>query len=348
MALKISQYKAEDLCGSDFPVFYGGGKLVGSDQLYLPLPIQRIQTREMGCTSDSAVFIRLPYFAVLMRPWAQMPFWTAFNLWRLANLAGVGIFVWLWPGRWQWSLLACAWSLPVAYSLVNGQDVGFLLMWLALAICTGGTLAGLFLSMCAAKFHLFLLLPFSFKQELRLGAGFTLGLAGLLLVCFVSQGWWWPQQFLAAVTNKRIDPAPEMLFDLRGLAHGNLSLEALLACCVLAAVFYVFRYGDFGYRVCAVIVGGLLLTRHLTFSDLALLIPVTLTLAARPQAKFSRLVALFLISPIGMLAALLTPLSEELPRLLFAALPCLMAWELRPGCGTKGALPLEKLMPSGL
>jgi hypothetical protein len=107
-AVTLAKLDRAELCGSDFAVFYAGGILLGTPELYSASAAQAIQTRVMGCTTQSAIFVRLPYFAALIRPWTWLPFWTAFALWRLAIVVALAVFVWLWPAPREWSLLACA------------------------------------------------------------------------------------------------------------------------------------------------------------------------------------------------------------------------------------------------
>jgi hypothetical protein len=329
----LSHSRAETLCGSDFPVFRAGGELAGTDRLYTAAAAQAIQKRELGCTSASAVFIRLPYFAALMRPWTWMPFWIAFVLWRAANVAAIGVFVWLWPAPRYWTLLACAWSVPLAQGIIVGQDTGFVLMWLAIAAALvergrGQRGAGLALSMCAAKFHLFVLVPLAFRSGgKRMALGFAMGAGVLLAVSFWVQGAHWPEQWQAAVNSAPIDPGPEMLFNVRGFSHGHAATEAVLALLEAGAVVCVCRWADFSFSLAAAIVGGILISRHQTFADLALLIPVALAAAQHPSARFSRAVAVFLVTPIAGAFSLLMPGTVEFPRLMCCALPFLMAWE---------------------
>jgi len=343
-ALWVSHYRAGGLCGSDFPVFRAGGELAGTDELYSAAAAQAIQKSELGCTSPSAVFIRPPYFAELMRPWTWMPFWRSFVLWRAANVAAIGIFVWMWPGRREWTLLACAWSVPLAHGIIVGQDTGFVLMWvgIAAALMNGGraqTGAGLSLSMCAAKFHLFVLVPLVFRSGgRRMALGFAAGAGLLLAVSFAVQGAHWPGQFLAAIQDAPIDPAPEMLFNLRGVARGHVALEAALAVMEMGAVVYICQRADFSFSLAATIVGGILISRHQTFADLALFIPVASIVARHESARFSKAVAVFLVTPVAGVLSLLFPGTVEFPRLLGCALPFLMAWET----GRGGFLPVRR------
>lgn len=341
----VANLKPAELCGSDFCVFYAGGQLAGTPELYSASAVQKIEVRELGCSSPSARFIRLPYFAALMWPLIQLPFWPAFTLWRLLNMAAIGIFVWLWPAPREWTLLACAWSLPLAGCITNGQDTGFLLMWLAIGVRLwkrdGPAKAGLALAMCAAKFHMFVLLPLLAIGGFRkLVYGFTAGGALLLALCTAVQGWGWPSQFLAAVTDSRIDPAPDLLFNARGLSHESVALEIAMSASVVLAALYVFRSGDFWYGISAVLTGGLLLSHHNTGADPALLIPVALILAVDTRSKIAKLLAIFLVSPPAYFL-MMTPSLADVPRMILLALAWLLAWEVRANCETAPAFRLR-------
>ena len=317
----------DQLCGSDFPVFYAGGQLVGAPSLYSPEAVQAIQQREMGCVSQFAVSIRLPYFFALMKPWSYLRFWDAFWSWRAALAIATGVFIWLWPAPKAWALVICAWSLPLACAFTNGQDVPFLLMWLALAVALWrkgwGFAAGCALAMCAAKFHLFILLPLFLLYRRKLLLGWMTSSLALLLSCFVVQGPTWPKQFLSAISYN-IDPSPATNPNLQGIAHSSLPLEVLLAALVLAASFYVIHRGDFQYGLSAVLVGGILLSHHMVASDAALLIPVALMLAWNPSAKYSKITAIAFVSPIGAIAV---PWGQVL---ILVALLCLLCYEALP------------------
>src|ERR1035438_5877587 len=116
-----------EYCAADFSAFYSGGSLVGSPQLYSPQAAFAAQERAIGCHHENLVFIKPPFYALLMWPFAQLPFLLAFYLFRVLVLAGVGLFLWSWPGnRWA-AAAACAWSLPLAATFTVGQDVIFVL-----------------------------------------------------------------------------------------------------------------------------------------------------------------------------------------------------------------------------
>jgi len=332
-ARTLAALTPQDLCGSDFPIFYAGGKLVGTPDLYSAGAVRSIAIKEVGCLQPPSLFVRLPYFAALMAPWSRLPFWPAFWLWRGALLAAAGIFIWLWPAPREWSLLACAWSLPFAFGLTVGQDSAFLLLWLAAALTLlkrdRQFAAGLVLSLCLAKFHLFLLLPLLLPGRRKMAWGGILGGLLLLAAGFAVQGPRWFPQFLGAINDHSINPDPSEFFNLWGIAHGNTTVEILLAIPVVIATVYVTRRADLMLGLSAVLVAGLLISHHQTTSDMVLLIPVALTLAFHPLARYSRVLAIYLASPLAY-ALTTAPLAWELPRLLLLALIGVLAWETRP------------------
>ncbi len=280
------------------------------------------------------MFLRLPFFAAFMVPWSRLPFWPAFTLWRIANLAAIGVFIWLcFPCR-EWSLLACAWSMPIAYGIFNGQDIGFLLMWVAaaLALVRRGSpvLAGIALAMCAEKPHLFLLLPLLiFRGRYRkIAYGFIAANLCLLILSFAIQPIDWPNRFFQALKSGQIDPTPASHFNLFGLVHGNGRFEAVLAIGVVLLAFYICRSSDLQFGLAAVLTGSLLVSHHQTPSDAALLIPVALILVFHARPRYSKVIAIFLISPLAYFL-LITPDLALLPGLLLLFLMALLAREVR-------------------
>jgi hypothetical protein len=303
----LSQLSANAMCGSDFPVFYRAGQLVGSPSLYSWNEIQKFEHATLPCSSDYAVFIRLPYFAVLMKPWTQLPFWPAFSFWRLALVLAAGVFICLWPGGGRaWAFIACALSLPLHYAITNGQDDPFLLLWLALAAACWKKgwdfVAGCALAMCAEKFHLFLLLPVFLFYRRQMLAGFLTASTAILAICFIAGGWNWPRDFLQAI-HHNIDPDAVVPPTVWGLAHSHLSLMVLLGMPVAAAALYVIHRGDFVYGISAVISGGILLAKHIVSSDCALFIPIALALVVHPMSRYSKWAAIALATPLAYIAS---------------------------------------------
>jgi hypothetical protein len=291
------------ICGTDFPIFYAGAKLLGTGDLYSPAALQRIERQEIGCTSSVAAFIRLPYFAALVWPLTLLPLGLAFTVWRVALLAAEIGFVWSFHRHWKWALLACVWSFPLAWDFDNGQDVSFLLFVIAagtvLAARGRPFAAGLCWSLCAAKFHLLVFLPLLLMaRNRRAAAGLAAGGAVLLGISFAVESWDWPGRYLAVLLHHNIDPVPLELHNIRGLVQGSLPGEIALGLTVAAAVWTVCRRAPFEIALSAALAGGLLVSHHLTASDWAILLPAGLTLGIQAPARYIRIAAVLLITPL--------------------------------------------------
>jgi hypothetical protein len=330
------------LSGADFPVFYAGGRLAGTPELYSSQAVDEIQLREMGFNQPPAQFCRLPFFAAFMIPWAKIPFWTSFWLWRAVSILAAVVFIWLWPAPWEWSLLACAWSLPLAFDITNGQDSAFLLIWVTLAflLLSRGYdfAAGLALAMCAPKFHLFLLAPLLMIGRRRMAYGLAAGGAVLAAICFAVQGLNWPAEFLRAIHDPSVSRAPARYFNLWGMAHGNTRLEMLLAIPVVAATWYIVRHTDLELGLAAVISGSLLVSHHISVSDIALMIPAGLIIAFHPLTRHTKVIAVFLLTPLAYFM-IESRVSMEAPRALLLGMVFLLAWEVRTASGARSERP---------
>ena len=331
------------MCGADFPVFYSSAKLLGTPELYSPEAVQRIQQQLIGCHSAAAAFIRLPYFAALIRPFTLLRLGAAFAVWRVLLVGAELGFVAFFGRRWKWALLVCIWSWPLTWDLDNGQDASFLL----LALMAGSYLlargrpfaAGLCFSWCAAKPHLVVLLPLLLiaRRMRRTAAGLVAGGAAALLVSFAVAGWGWPGQFLHAITNPRIDPTPLELHNIRGLVQGSMPLEIVLGLTVVLSVWIVCSRAPFDIGLAAVLAGSLLICHHMTASDWCMLLPVGLTVGFAAMAPAVRAIAIVLITP-AVVVFQKQPMWKHLPDLLLLALVygmALEAWRMRESSSGK-------------
>lgn len=294
---------ATAICGTDFPIFYGSAKLLGTPDLYSVTAVQAMQRRLIGCGSAAAAFIRLPYFAALLWPLTLLPVGAAFVVWRALLIGAELGFVALFRRHWKWALLACVWSWPLAWDLDNGQDASFLLLAVmaALVLHQRGRYfaSGLCFSWCAAKPHLLVLLPLLLlaRDLRRTAAGLLAGCGVWLGLSFAVGGRKWPAEFLGAIGNPDIDPTPLELHNIRGLVHGWLPAEIVLGLTVAAAVWIVCRRAPFDLALCAVLAGSLLVCHHLTASDWCMLLPVGLIVGARAATVPVRTMAIVLITP---------------------------------------------------
>jgi hypothetical protein len=295
-----------ELCASDFSAFYSGGSLVGSPHLYSPAAAFAVQEMALGCHHENIVFIKPPFYALLMWPFAQLPFVHAFYLFRTLVLAGIGLFLWLWPGdRWV-AAAACAWSLPLAATFTVGQDVVFILLAVlgAYKMLRSGRefTAGLLLGLCAIKWHLFLLLPvFLLRGRLwkTVAGGAAVG-AVWIAMCFAAAGPAWLSTYRAALAGPRIDPYAYNMVNLRGLFNYH-SLWIWPAAAVVAALCgYLIWCGSLEVALSAMVVGGVLITPHTTICDATLFLPALL-LARKMKSVAARTLAAVALTPLYLL-----------------------------------------------
>jgi hypothetical protein len=97
--------------------------------------------------------------------------------------------------------------------LGDGTDTLFLFLWLVLwhrlEAKYRPTWAGLALSLCIAKFHLFLLLPLALVRHRRWSEirGSAIGISILLTVSFIGAGWRWPAEYFRVLTLPELNPS---------------------------------------------------------------------------------------------------------------------------------------------
>lgn len=317
---------------NDFLAFYASGRLATSGRLYDPRTFQQVEVQTIGHATPALQATRPPFFALLFQPLSQLNYGAAYLLWiALLGAATVG-FVLLWPDH-QAAALACCWSGGLAATFTNTQDLPLILLWLALAVRLREKrpfLAGLLLSLCAAKFHLFVFLPLLVWRH-RLWRGFAAGAAGLLALSFAA-GWDWPRQYLDVLAHGPVHPSTAIMPNLHGLLAGLplAPLWEILASVVIAgAVLLVVRRTDFTWGLAAVLTGGLLVSYHAYLQDCTVLLPALLI--ARSRIRY---LAWWLLAPVSAVCLLAGHPAADLTRLTLVAFFGALVWQ-----------PLKRSMP---
>jgi hypothetical protein len=294
------------VCTTDFSAFYAGAKLAGTPQTYSPDAVFVAEERATGCPMkghmENLIFIKPPFYAVLMWPLAQLPFMTAIVAWRILGLAALGVFLWLWPGDRLVHAAGCVWFLPVATSFNVGQDVAFVLAaatGACLALRTGRPfLSGALFGLCAIKFHLFSLLPLLlFHRRLwRTALGGLSVLAVFLAISFAAYGPGWPGLYWTALKDPRMNPAPSNMVNLTGLFH--YQAQWAIPCAVLVALlsWRLIAAGNLELALAAILAGGTLIAPHNTISDGVLFLPLLFWSQKSPFAPV-RACATFALTP---------------------------------------------------
>jgi hypothetical protein len=291
------------VCSTDFSALYAGGRLAGSPGLYSPPVVFATEKQAAGCTMENLVFIRPPFYALLMWPVSRLSFASAFLLWRIATLTAVVAFIALWPGDALLATAACAWSLPLAATFTVGQDVSFLLAALIAAYCllrsNRPLAAGVAIGLCAIKFHLFLLVPLLLirRRMWRTMAGAASVALGFFLASFVVGGPLWIRTWRAALQDTRLNPYPWNMVNLVGLFHSDMLWIVPVSLTVAALCWYFIVRSPIGISLPVTIAGGVLITPHNTVCDGFLFLPALL-LALHSQMPAVRALALFALTPI--------------------------------------------------
>ena len=167
---------------NDFIQLYTGARLAFTGELYDRARVTEVQQEAVGVTGEAWRYTRLPYYAGLLWPLGLLPYRAAYGVWQVLSIGALAGFAALWrPPRLGLTVLFTLLSLPVFAGLMNGQDLSFVLLWLALAARwhkSGRPFwAGVALALCASKFHLFVLLPVWIvgQRAWRLAPGLDLG-----------------------------------------------------------------------------------------------------------------------------------------------------------------------------
>ncbi len=286
---------------NDFMQLYAGGRLAGTHQLYSS-GANRALGERLGFWMPSVQFVRLPYYAALLKPLAKLPYHAAYLLFQGVCMAAALAFVWMSRMRSRavpWFLLI---SIPVLTSFANGQDVMIVLALSAAAVYLDQAdrpwLAGLCLALCAIKFHLFVFTPVALlmHRKWRFAASAALGVALELAVSFAVAGWRWPLEYAEFLRNPALHPTPYVPPNISGIAGSLVPLEIALTLAVAACTVYLCkRAKSFPAAFTLCIFAGILVAGHSYIQDCALLLLIPLFLP--PESSFVRQFSMVLLTP---------------------------------------------------
>ena len=308
MAMMFGPHMELTLNGrTDFAAFYAGAALLESGKLYDRDALREQEELALGMFADNHGYIRLPFHAAFVWPLSRLPYLTAYAIWEVMLILSTIAFVVFWrPPGGSMNVLLVSMSFPVAAGIANGQDTPFLLLLLTGMVVQyrrGRTFwAGVFLSLCAIKFHLFLLTPLFIvaRREWRLAQGFLVGGAALAAISFGVAGWSWPAEFLESALNPQFSPDTFRMANLHGVmtnVPASGPLEVVIAIAIAVVAWIVCRRTSFEYGLAAMLIGGFLLSIHAYLPDLVITLPAVLILIARSQSKALKTVAFTLALP---------------------------------------------------
>ncbi len=346
---------------TDYMDLYAGGKLAFSTDLYVPARVLETEARTEGWSSPTRLFMRLPCFALLFWPLAQLPYQTSSVIWEVLCLAGIAAFIAIWPRtQRRYAALAGCWSLPLWMTVAEGQDIGFLLLWIALAIHLNRrrhpVLAGLVASLCLAKFQLFLLIPvwICARRQWAFAKGLLAGCATLTAISFATNGWTWPTRYLALLREPANNPYHEVMPNAQSMLEALPHAGALALITAIALAIIVWLTGSAGIRcsrlslanlsLAAALTASLLIAPHDYMADCALLIPAALLLLPRRGRAITaqHALPLYLLTPIPWVLLMLG--NGATTRFALCAFSVSLLWQSRrnvhPGLSACRAQPL--------
>ena len=278
---------------NDFAHFYIGGLLYGTPAIHSAQANQQKQIELTGVIMANSYFIRPTFYGFLLKPLSWLPYYPAYLVFQTVSVMCLIFFLRTFaPGRHDLLILA-AMTPPLIANFVLGQDVmllvGILTATILLARRGADFAAGLILTLCAIKFHLFLFLPAAvlLHRRFRIFCG---GLAGGLILFVMglgSGGFVVYPMLLNLLRNPINSPIPSIMPNLRGfvfaIAGDNTALLVSLSVVVAGVVlFLAWRAETFEHAVAYCLIGGVLVNFHAYMQD-CLLFLVALALLPRTR-----------------------------------------------------------------
>ena len=300
----------------DFTGFLVGSRLLGTPYLYDVPANLAVQKALTGHTAPGVIFVRLPYWAFVIRPFTWLDYRFALLIWKLLMVGALVAFSFCFPSvPRKYIALTLCWSLPLANALSISNDSPLILQLIALSLLAWRKgqhmLAGLALGLCLTKFHFLVFLPFLLLQRKywRVLAGFSIPATLALVINFLVQPDWivlfWrclhlPQENMNAVP----DHMPNFYSVFFGTGHPKYGV-ILGVLFVTIALWPICRRLSFELVMPLCIVGGVLAAPHTNNFDSLLTIPAFLLVAQFcPSLRFP---SVLLLSPAAGFVYLFGP-----------------------------------------
>jgi hypothetical protein len=285
---------------------------------------------------EDVVYTRPPFYTAILKPLSLLPYHTAYALFTFATLSSFVWFVWRFSKDCPELPFFAALNLPALSALVDGQDTPLLVAF------TGGTLllirrgrdlgAGLLLSLCAIKFHLFLFIPLLLmvKRRWRILGGAALGTASLTLLALPIAGPGSLKAYLGTLRSNVANPYAAIMPNLHGLLtvlQAGPWIEAVLSILVIGAFLGIaLRTDNFELLFGTAIAFGLQVSFHSELMDDVLLLPAFVAVVGQSSSPSLRTAMALILTPIPYFFGLVgAPYSALFPAALFLVLGTFVA-----------------------
>lgn len=313
---------------NDFAHLYIGGLLFGTPDLYSQHANVILQQRLIGDVLRNSYFVRPAFYAFLLKPLTLFSYRTAYLLFQAASIACFAFFFRSHVKRLpELTALSCL-SVPLLSCLINGQDVTFLLLFCSVSLVLTRKrcdfMAGLVLSLCAIKVHLFILIPIAIllHKRYRIIWGGLAGCAVLSFIGLTAGGLKTQLEYLRLLRLPASSSYSEIMPNLRNLVHENNQLYFIGAVLCLAFTAWLIRQArDYEAAFGWALVGGLLASFHAYAHDCLLLL-LAYALINHPQIPgYLRGIFRCLTLPFAYVALMAgAPYSAIFPLLLITCL----------------------------
>ena len=322
----------------DFTQFYAASRLAGTGHLYNWDALRQLEAHYGGPPIPSG---RLPVVAYALRALSWMPFFEARLAWLAICLAGVLIFAARWPDSDRRLMFAAlAWSMPVGFLLVLGQDTPVWLLFFTAGLVflekDKPKLAGAAFALCLCKYHLAVGVPVLLVAQKRwktLATG-AVGVAVLLGACFLVEGPGWPRAYLEVIRKPIFSVADSRMPNLRGVAYwlpGSAAIELGCALVVVALLWMACRRQQSpGLAGAMAAASGLVMGHHAYANDCALLIPLAVIMVQRPAPRWLKIWGLLLLTPV-LTQLLVSRVPYVGQTLVVAFVIAALVWAIRDG-----------------
>jgi hypothetical protein len=329
---------------NDFVQLYAGATYVQTPHLYDIEEQRKFQISLFGDYFPSVYYTRLPFYALLLRPLAHLPYQTAYVIYQACNFTIIGLFLYCYLKRISNMAPLVAISLPLIINFANGQDAGIAAAIAGFAILLTRKdqefLAGMLLSLASIKIHLFILVPLVLIMQRRwriLGGGVVGG--GILLgLSFVAGGWSWVSEFTAMISNPELHPYRNVMPTYRNLVATVMGNEQLIPELVLSVLtaglvgYLAWKIKDFELAFAISLIAGLLVCFHAYIPDTLMLMTAFLVVATgKGVSKLFGTSLLIVNTPlVAILLMSGTALSALVPILILTVVLCALVDARRP------------------
>ena len=310
----------------DFTGFYVGALLVASPSLYNPEANLAVQRKLGARETDAIIFVRLPYFAAILRPLTWIQYRAAIVVWGLLSVASLIGFAFVFPyAERRITLLLLCWFIPAGNAIRMGQDSPFVILWIAIALRLRMRkrlfLAGLILSLCLEKWHLVIFIPILFlmRREWRVLGGFVTGSAALIAFSFALQGADFAREYWAALHIPNMNAKPLQMpnligslhfFEILGLSHNIAgALYWGLAILITLLVLFACVRQQFEIALPVALIAGLLVSPHGYLYDWTIVFPALLMLWRVTPAPVNILLLPAAALPLGLNIGIVLPIT---------------------------------------